>query len=43
MAIENIFVERLWRSLKYEHLYLKRPGTCQELYKGLEQYFQFYN
>lgn len=42
-AIDNIFIERLWRSVKYEYLYLKRPETCQELYKGLDQYFQFYN
>lgn len=31
-AIDNIFVERLWRSVKYEYLYLKRPESCQELY-----------
>lgn len=42
-AIDNIFIERLWRSVKYEYLYLKRPEKCQELYKGLDQYFQFYN
>lgn len=42
-ATDNIFIERLWRSLKYEYLYLKRPESCQELYKGLAEYFQFYN
>lgn len=42
-AIDNIFVERLWRSVKYEYLYLQRPESCQELYQGLKQYFQFYN
>lgn len=42
-AIDNIFVERLWRSVKYEYLYLQRPETCQELYQGLQDYFQFYN
>jgi putative transposase len=42
-AIDNIFVERLWRSVKYEYLYLKRPETCQQLYQGLEEYFHFYN
>jgi putative transposase len=42
-AIDNIFVERLWRSVKYEYLYLQRPETCQELYQGLQHYFQFYN
>ncbi|SDM79626.1 putative transposase, partial [Catalinimonas alkaloidigena] len=42
-AIDNIFVERLWRSVKYEYLYLQRPETCKELLLGLKQYFQFYN
>lgn len=42
-AIDNIFVERLWRSVKYEYLYLQRPETCQQLYQGLQGYFQFYN
>ncbi|CAN5791923.1 hypothetical protein BH24BAC1_BH24BAC1_21590 [soil metagenome] len=42
-AIDNIFVESLWRSVKYEFLYLQRPETCQELYQGLKQYFPFYN
>lgn len=42
-AIDNIFVERLWRSVKYEYLYLQRPEGCQELYKGLQNYFWFYN
>jgi putative transposase len=38
-AIDNIFVERLWRSVKYEYLYLQRPESCQEQYQGLKQYF----
>ena len=42
-AIDNVFVERLWRSVKYEYLYLHRPDSCQELYKGLQNYFKFYN
>lgn len=42
-AIDNIFVERLWRTVKYEYLYLQRPESCQELYQGLKQYFLFYN
>lgn len=42
-AIDNVFVERLWRSVKYEYLYLQRPETCQELYQGLQNYFRFYN
>jgi putative transposase len=42
-ATDNIFIERLWRSLKYEYIYLKRPESCQELYRGLEEYFLFFN
>ena len=42
-AIENIFVERLWRSVKYEHVYLHTPGDGVELYEGLKGYFKFYN
>jgi putative transposase len=41
--IDNIFVERLWRSVKYEYLYLSRPESCRELYQGLKKYFHFYN
>jgi hypothetical protein len=41
-AIDNIFVERLWRSVKYEYLYLQRPESCIELYQGLKQYTLFY-
>lgn len=42
-AIDNIFVERLWRSVKYEHIYLHTPADGIELYEGLKRYFQFYN
>ncbi len=42
-ALDNIFVERLWRSLKYEDVYLKGYGTVAELTIGLTQYFAFYN
>ena len=42
-AIDNVFVERLWRSVKYEDIYLRdyRDGT--EVYEGLKKYFSFYN
>ena len=42
-AIDNIFIERLWRTVKYEHIYLKvaEDGLC--LYEGLNEYFCFYN
>lgn len=42
-ALDNIFVERLWRSVKYESLYLHEFGSVPKLRTGLEQYFQFYN
>ena len=40
---DNIFVERLWRSVKYEELYPKRYATVRELESGLAAYFDFYN
>ena len=42
-ALDNVFVERLWRSLKHEDLYLKGYGSGTELYQGLQDYFHFYN
>jgi len=42
-AIDNIFVERLWRSLKYEEVYLKDYETVQEAKDGIKQYFDYYN
>ena len=42
-AFDNIFVERLWRSLKYEEVYLSDYETVKETIKGIGNYFQFYN
>ena len=42
-ALDNVFIERLWRSLKYEDIYLKSYNTVDDLYSGLDNYFQFYN
>ena len=42
-ALDNIFIERLWRSVKYEHVYLNIYDDGVSLYKGLKKYFQFYN
>lgn len=42
-AIDNIFIERLWRSVKYENIYLHDYATGTELYEGLKEYFRFYN
>ncbi|MDD4399994.1 MAG: integrase core domain-containing protein [Dysgonamonadaceae bacterium] len=42
-ALDNIFIERLWRSVKYEHIYLNVYENGLSLWKGLDGYFQFYN
>lgn len=42
-CMDNIFVERLWRSVKYEEVYLKDYETVDELRKSLARYFHFYN
>jgi len=42
-ALDNIFVERLWRSLKHEDIYLKGYTNMGELTLGLTEYFTFYN
>ena len=41
--VDNIFIERLWRSLKYEEIYLKQHDTVPLLYDGVGDYFRFYN
>jgi putative transposase len=42
-ALDNIFVERLWRSVKYEDVYLNGYTSVPELLLGLAAYFEFYN
>ena len=42
-ALDNIFVERLWRSVKHEDVYLKGYDTMPEVQLGLTKYFLFYN
>ena len=42
-ALDNIRIERLWRSLKYEDIYLKRYETMKDLKTGIDAYFNFYN
>jgi putative transposase len=42
-AIDNIFIERLWRSVKYEHVYLFPASDGLECYQGLKTYFRYYN
>jgi len=41
--VDNVFVERLWRSVKYEDVYLRAYETPTELRAGLNRYFTFYN
>jgi len=40
---DNIFVERLWRTVKYEKVYLHDYQSIQEAKEGLKRYFWFYN
>ena len=42
-ALDNIFVERLWRSLKYEEVYPKAYTSVKEAMQELDKYFHFYN
>jgi putative transposase len=42
-ALDNAFIERLWRTVKYEEVYLKDYATADEVYQGLTDYFLFYN
>jgi putative transposase len=41
--MDNIFIERLWRSVKYEKIFLEEFETVPELLSGLKDYFKFYN
>ena len=42
-CMDNIFIERLWRSVKYEKIFLEEFETVTELITGLKEYFEFYN
>jgi putative transposase len=41
--LDNIFTERLWRTVKYENVFLSSYQNLQEAQAGLTAYFQFYN
>jgi len=41
--MDNVFIERLWRSLKYEEIYLREYRTLVELEPGLQRWFERYN
>lgn len=42
-CMDNIFTERLWRTVKYEDIFLKGYTTLREVHDGLSEYFRFYN
>jgi putative transposase len=42
-ALDNIFIERFWRTIKYEHIYLHEYRDGKSLYEGLLSFIQFYN
>jgi len=42
-ALDNIFIQRLWRSVKYEEVYIKDYRTARDAYESLKAYFLFYN
>ena len=42
-ALDNVMVERLWRTVKYENIYLRDYGSLSDARAGLDDYFQFYN
>lgn len=42
-ALDNIYIERFWRSLKYEYVYLNPANGGVELYRGIKKYVEFYN
>ena len=39
----NVYIERVWRTLKYENIYLYDYGTVNKLRKGIDRFFNFYN
>jgi putative transposase len=41
--MDNVFIERLWRSVKYEEIYLKEHASIPELRAGLRRWFDRYN
>lgn len=42
-ALDNIYIERFWRALKYEHIYLNPANGGVELYEGVRKHIDFYN
>ena len=42
-ALDNVYIERFWRTIKYDKLYLEHPDTGSELYKACQQFITYYN
>ena len=42
-AIDNVFIERFWRTVKYEKIYLNPPADGLDLYAQLAEYMDYYN
>lgn len=42
-CLDNVFIERLWRSLKYEEAYLTEYQAVSEARQGIRRYLEFYN
>lgn len=42
-AIDNIFIERFWRSIKQEYVYINKPNNGLELHHGIDEYMNYYN
>lgn len=42
-CLDNIFVERLWRTVKYEEVYIRDYSSGADAFRGLKRYFDFYN
>jgi putative transposase len=42
-ATDNAYIERFWRSVKYEHIYLNPTNDAKELYHGINKYISYYN
>ncbi|MBP2834256.1 IS3 family transposase [Aquimarina sp. U1-2] len=42
-ALDNVYIERFWKSIKYEKIYLNPPNGGLELYQNVKEYIQFYN
>ena len=41
--MDNVFIERLWRNVKYEEVYIKAYGSITEARRELKEYFELYN